>query len=152
MTTTVGNEDNLDDLVKDLLNLEHDALAAYEEVIKRLDNKAYAGKVESFRQDHLNHVDALTQIARDLGEEKPDGSMKSLLTSGKVILADIMGDEAILKAMKTNEDDTVTAYERAVKNECCTPALREICERALADERTHRDWMRETAERLDKAA
>ena len=152
MATTVGNEDNINDLVKALLNLEQDAMEAYEEIVERLENKTYAEKVESFRQDHIRHIEELTQVASGLGDEKPDGSMKSILTAGKVVLADIMGDEAILKAMKTNEDDTVTAYDRAVKNDCCTPALQAICEQALADERTHRDWMRDTAERLDKAA
>jgi predicted outer membrane protein len=78
--------------------------------------------------------------------------MKSVLTSGKVVLADMMGDEAILKAMKTNEDDTVTAYDRAANNNCCTPELRQICENALADERRHRQWMEQTAEALDRAA
>ena len=39
--------------------------------------------------------------------------MKAILTQGKVVLADMFGDSAILKAMKTNEDDTVTAYDRA---------------------------------------
>ena len=152
MATTVGNQDNINELVKALLNLEHDALEAYEEVIERLDDRAFAEKVESFRQDHLRHVEQLNQIADSLGEERPDGSLKSILTSGKVVLADMLGDEAILKAMKTNEDDTVTAYERAVNNKCCTPALQDICEKALADERKHREWMRSTAERLDQAA
>ena len=40
--------------------------------------------------------------------------MKALLTKGKVVIAGLMGDEAILQAMRTNEADTNTAYERAV--------------------------------------
>jgi hypothetical protein len=39
--------------------------------------------------------------------EGPD--MKQRLTKGKVVMMD---DESIVMAMKTNKDDTVTAYER----------------------------------------
>ena len=35
--------------------------------------------------------------------------MKQRLTKGKVVM---MEDESIVMAMKTNKDDTVTAYER----------------------------------------
>ena len=51
----------------------------------------------------------------------------TVLTKGKVVLGGLIGDNAVLQAMKTNEDDTNTAYERA-----------------LGDERRHRDWMVET--------
>lgn len=51
----------------------------------------------------------------------------TVLTKGKVVLGGPMGDKAVLQAMKTNEDDTNTAYERA-----------------LGDERRQRDWMVET--------
>lgn len=67
--------------------------------------------------------------------------MKSVLTSGKVALADMMGDDKILAAMRSNEEDTVTAYERAASNDSASPELRTICERAHADELRHRDWM-----------
>ena len=46
-------------------------------------------------------------------EAPSEGDSKQMLTTGKVALASLMGDGAILAAMKTNEDDTVTAYERA---------------------------------------
>jgi len=73
-----------------------------------------SAKVAEFKQDHLQHVDVLNEIARELGIEAPtEGDMKQMLTTRKIVLADLMGDAAILKAMKTNEDDTVTAYERA---------------------------------------
>ncbi len=59
-----------------------------------------------------------------------------------------MGDAAILKAMKTNEDDTVTAYERASAHEDAIPKSKAFFEKALADERRHREWMERTAQSL----
>ena len=59
-------------------------------------------------------------MARETGAEAPtEGDMKQMLTTGKIALADMMGDAAILRAMKTNEDDTVAAYERASKPRGC---------------------------------
>ena len=45
--------------------------------------------------------------------------------------------------MKTNEDDTNTAYERAVKHEEAD-GVRPIFEKNLADERRHRAWLEST--------
>jgi hypothetical protein len=44
-----------------------------------------------------------------------------MLTQGKVLIAGLMGDKTILQAMKSNEEDTNTAYARAVEHED-TPA------------------------------
>ena len=70
-----------------------------------------------------------------------EGDMKQWLTTGKVALADLAGDNAILKAMKTNEDDTVAAYQQALDNEITGAELRPLMEKGLADERRHRAWM-----------
>ncbi len=74
--------------------------------------------------------------------------MKSMLTTGKVKLAGLMGDKAIIQAMKTNEDDTNTAYERATKFKDAPPQVHATLERNREDERRHRDWMVETLDRL----
>lgn len=145
MPTTVGTESNAADLVKNLLTLEHDAMAAYDTTIERLDSAEYRQQIKSFRGDHETHVQELGRIADSLGVEKPtEGDMKQWLTTGKVALADIAGDHAILKAMKTNEDDTVAAYEQALNNSVTDAQLRPVIEKGLSDERRHRAWM-ETA-------
>ena len=72
--------------------------------------------------------------------------MKQMLTTGKIVLADIMGDGAILKAMKTNEDDTVTAYERASRHPDAMPESKAFFMKAHADEERHRAWMETTAQ------
>lgn len=122
MVTMVGKEGSIGKLVKDLLYLEHDAIAAYDSCIERLDDQMLSAKISEFKQDHLQHVEVLNEMARELGIDAPvEGDMKQMLTTGKVALADLMGDKAVLKAMKTNEDDTVTAYERASRHEDAVP-------------------------------
>ncbi|WBV44265.1 ferritin-like domain-containing protein [Pseudoroseomonas cervicalis] len=146
MATTVGTESSFPKLVRNLLLLEHDAIAAYEQTIARLDNPAYKQQIAAFKADHDRHVMELTQLADSLGTEAPtEGDAKQLLTTGKVALASIMGDSATLKAMRSNEEDTVTAYERASQHQAVPPEARRIFEQALHDERRHRAWMDETA-------
>lgn len=149
MVTTVGTETTLENLLKDLVQLEHDAADAYEAAVDRLKDAGFRSQLTGFRQDHLRHIAELTALMADLGHEAPkEGDMKSLLAKGKVVLGGLMGDKAILQAMKTNEDDTNTAYDRAVKFEKAPPEIRLTFEKAQADERRHRDWMVATLEKL----
>ena len=149
MATTIGHEDDLRDLVTNLILLERDAIAAYESTISRLSEPDLSAQVKAFRQDHLQHLDVLTRIAAETGADAPaEGDMKQLLTTGKVALAGLLGDATILKAMRTNEEDTVTAYERASGRADLRPETKAFFEKAWADERRHRDWMVQTAERL----
>jgi rubrerythrin len=142
MVTTVGTESTLNDLVENLLLLEHDAIAAYEQAIGRLDNADYKRIVSSFKADHDRHVQELTRLASTIGATPhQEGGAKQMLTTGKVALASIMGDGAILTAMRTNEEDTVTAYERAARHTEATQEARVMFEKAHADELRHREWM-----------
>lgn len=149
MATTVGTENDIRDLVRNLMLLEHDAIAAYESTIERLSDAALSQKVEEFRQDHLHHLGVLRDIASETGAEAPqEGDMKQWLTTGKIALADLFGDAAILKAMATNENDTVTAYERASAHPDAIEKSRAFFRNALADEQRHREWMQRTADAL----
>ncbi|MFP3547451.1 DUF2383 domain-containing protein [Rhizobium sp. SIMBA_035] len=149
MVTMVGNESSIEKLVTDLIYLEHDAIAAYDSCIERLDDKELSAQIANFKEDHLQHLQTLRSMASELGVEAPtEGDMKQMLTTGKIALADIMGDAAILKAMKTNEDDTVTAYERAARHEDAIPASKAFFMKAHQDEERHRAWMNTTADTL----
>ncbi|MCA1776820.1 MAG: ferritin-like domain-containing protein [Loktanella sp.] len=131
--------------MSNLLHLEHDAIAAYDSTIERLDDEENRQQIEVFRQDHLDHVKKLEQFAGRLGIDAPTGGdIKQMVTTGKVALAGLAGDEAIIKAMKTNEDDTVQAYEQAVANTHADAEMKPVFAKALEDEQRHRAWM-ETA-------
>lgn len=151
MVTMVGKQKNKEDLVSSLLNLEHDAIEAYDATIKRLKAPDLVQQISAFKQDHLRHIEELARFAGEYGIDMPDGTMKSILTKGKIVIADMGGDDAILGAMKTNEFDTVSAYENALENDYLSPALRQCCEHCLADEIRHRDWMDQMSKQLKAA-
>jgi hypothetical protein len=53
--------------------------------------------------------------------------------------------------MKSNEDDTNTAYERAADNAVLTADARPVIERNLSDERRHRAWIVQRIEAMEAA-
>lgn len=147
MVTTVGTESTYPMLVRNLLLLEHDAIAAYQQTIDRLENENWKEQIASFKADHERHVAELTELARSLGAEAPtEGDAKQLLTTGKVALASIFGDAATVRAMKSNEEDTVSAYERASQHSEVPAQAQQIFRQALDDEIRHRAWMQNASE------
>jgi hypothetical protein len=142
MVTTVGTESTFEKLVQNLLVLEHDAIAAYESTIAKLDSENFKTKIAEFKGDHEAHVAELKRMAGSLGVEAPtEGDLKEYLTTGKVALASIIGDGAILKAMSTNEIETKMAYDQASKNSAASVEAQAYFSKAYEDETRHKDWM-----------
>lgn len=142
MVTTIGTESRMEDLLHDLIHLDYDAIAAYQAAIDRLEDSGAKQALTGFRRDHEDHIRNLTPYLEALGGKVPaDGDMKQVLTKGKVVVAGLIGDKAILMAMRLNEEDTNTAYERAVEHAELPPKLRDLMKKNLADERRHREWL-----------
>ena len=69
------------------------------------------------------------------------------MEKGKVEVASLFGDQNILNAMLSNEEDTNTAYERMNSrvNESSDTQIAKIIADGLADERKHMDWLQATS-------
>lgn len=149
MVTTVGTETTIESLLEDLVQLDYDAVDAYEAAINRLQEARFRDRLREFKGDHLRHIAELGDILVEMGRTPPkEGDMKSLLTRGKVVIGGLMGDKAILQAMRTNEADTNTAYERAVAFHGLNTETREVLQRGLQDERRHCEWILEQLKTL----
>lgn len=138
MATMVGTQKELTSLLNALIELDLDAIEAYESAISRLDDLAAKEHFSLFKGDHERHVQDLRPLVAELGEtpaSEPD--IKRVLTQGKVVLAALVGDKLILRAMKTNEVDTNTAYDRAVARDDLPEHVREVLLRNRDDERRH---------------
>jgi uncharacterized protein (TIGR02284 family) len=149
MVTMVGTEADARSLLYDLIALDLDAIAAYDAAIKGLSDAGFRQALTTFREDHVRHTTNLAPFLEQLGGEAPQSAdMKSLLTTGKVAVGSLLGDKAILVAMRTNEDDTNTAYRRASEHSDVTAEMRQVLEQNLADERRHCAWILQTLDRL----
>ena len=152
MATLVGTQRDLNELLESLIELDFDAIEAYDAAIARLSSEDYRMQMTSFRDDHVRHTKELSSILRSSGREPPmGGDIKRVLTQGKVVMAGLMGDKAILTAMKTNEDDTNEAYERASTSDIVPPQIKDILRANLADERRHRAWIESQIHALSAA-
>lgn len=142
MATLVGAQTNPVDLLVALCELDFDAIEAYDAAINRIENPSSRQQLQSFRADHERHTRDLSAIIRRLGGKVPSGAdVKSVLTQGKVVMGNLVGDKGILLAMKTNEEDTNTAYERATNRGDFSDDIRRILQNNLEDERRHRAWI-----------
>jgi uncharacterized protein (TIGR02284 family) len=153
MVTTIGLNPDFHVVLKSLIALDYDAVEAYQAAIERVENAEYKKQLTEFKADHERHISELSEVARMLGLEPPTGpDMKVSLAKGKVIMMDIFGDKAILMAMKTNEEDTNTAYERAFNHKDLDSLAREAVNRGFVDERRHRAWIVDTLEKISHKA
>lgn len=144
MITTVGMQKDFLSALEQLVRLDYDAIDAYEAAINRLENEYYQDKLEEFKVDHQRHIDEVSEFLRKNNKTPPVGSdIKSLLTQGKVVLAKLLGDETILRAMKSNEIDTNTAYERINSYKAIPQDIKEVLEKGLQDEKKHLAWLEE---------
>ncbi len=131
-------------MLNDLLQLEHDALPAYQIAIAGLRNSAPRDRLKAFRDDHLRHVDELTALIQARGgvplrlPHLPTGIFKLL-----VQLSGLPGgDRAILLAFKANEWQSQEKYRRrAAENAGHEPALAAFLRRAAEDEARHYAWV-----------
>jgi uncharacterized protein (TIGR02284 family) len=145
MATLVGMQISPVSLIRNLIELDYDAIEAYEAAIERLEDPAFRAQFRAFCDDHRKHVAELNPILERLGGIRVvQGDIKRVLTKGKVLIASLIGDRSILLAMKTNEKDTNTAYERAAAHDGLDAQTIAVLYRNLGDERRHRAWIIET--------
>ncbi len=153
MATMVGKEKDLVNLLKNLVELDFDAIEAYEAAIDRVQSESDKASLARFMEDHRRHVADLSRLIEAMGDKAPQhGDIKRVLTKGKVVIGGLLGDHAVLLAMKTNEDDTNTAYERAAVRMDIPTHIREVLDRNLSDERRHRAWFESRLARPEATA
>lgn len=142
MATTTGPELTLVDQLNSLIELDFDAIEAYKAAMSRVDDMTDRAELARFLEDHQRHVTDLTPlVTRHGGTPARGGDLKQILTKGKVVLGGLVGDRVVMAAMKTNVDDTTTAYERAVAHPEADAETRGVLEKNLEDARRHRTWI-----------
>jgi uncharacterized protein (TIGR02284 family) len=128
-------------LLNHLIAVDYDAIEAYEAAIGRLGSTPDATQLRRFLDDHKRHIVELAALVRELGSEPAGhGDLKHFVTTGRVVLGGLIGDDAILRAMNSNEGHTCSAYDHAVVHEGLELAARTLLLRIMEDEKRHREW------------
>ena len=150
MVTLVGTQPKFEDALYELCELDYDAVEAYTAAINRLKNEDYKTQLRAFREDHQHHIENIRNFLKERQVDFPEGpSSKSLLTQGKVVLANLFGDKNILETMLSNEMDTNTAYERLNAHPKKPLEAELILSNGLADEKRHKQWLQTVLKGLE---
>ena len=144
----ISNKDACEKL-NDLIQLDHDAIEAYEAAIERLDSPDYRAKMQEFCDDHRRHTSELGAQVRTLGgTPKQKGDFMALLTKGKVVIGNLAEDRGILMAMNANEAVTNKTYEHVLEKLAGHADIEPLVRRNLEDERRHKAWIELTLEAM----
>ena len=137
----MSDTDLISDL-NDLIQLDHDAVAAYTLALDTIKNEDYRERLATYRADHKRHIEELAKIVRDRGgvavelPHLPTGAFKLAVQAAAVA----GGDAAILLAFKTNEGQIRDKYRRYAARPY--PAhIAEVVRRGATDEETHYAWV-----------
>ncbi|HET7231238.1 MAG TPA: DUF2383 domain-containing protein [Longimicrobium sp.] len=142
-------QDVLDGL-NDLLQLDHDALAAYDIAISKLEDRDHASQITGFRRDHERHVRELNELVTRLGgtpvnHPHATGPFKTALQS----LGGLAGDKGLLMAFRTNELQVRTKYDTyASRAMLWPPDVKRVIDGAALDEERHYAWVAGVLQRM----
>ena len=137
-------EEILDGL-NDLLQLDHDAVGAYEIAMEKLEDRDHASQIAGFRLDHERHIRELNEVISLLGgtpknQPHATGPFKLALQS----LGGIAGDKGVLMAFRSNELQVRTKYDAyAAKANLWGPDIKRVVDRCALDEERHYRWVAE---------
>lgn len=142
MSTTVGTEREIKDLLGALIVLEYDTLEAYKSACARLDSTEARLQMGVFHADHERHVEELDRQMRSITEIPPNGpGLEQYLVAARVAFGGLRGDRAILLAIRDDEGNVRAAYERASARDDVPGHLRALFVGYLADENAHHEWL-----------
>ncbi len=143
--------------LNDLLQLDHDAVGAYEIAMDKLQDRDHADMIAGYRRDHERHIRELNELITELGgtpknQPHATGPFKLALQS----LGGLAGDRGTLMAFRTNELSVRTKYDAyAAKANAWPTHIKRIIDGCALDEERHYRWVsdvlgKDENEALDK--
>lgn len=141
------------DGLNDLLQLDHDAIQAYDVAIEKLEDRDHADQIAGFRRDHERHVRELNELITTLGgTPKNEPHATAPLKQGLQSLGGLAGDKGLLIAWRANELQVRTKYDNYASKAMLWPAdVKRVIDRNALDEERHYRWVAELLERMGVA-
>src|SRR3954449_10122754 len=164
--------------LNDLLQTDHDAVAAYDVAIARLEDRDHASQIAGFRRDHERHIHELNEIVARLRGEGSNktpahrhihelneivarlggnasnhphatGPFKTALQS----LGALAGDKGLLLAFRSNELAVRTKYDTCASRAMLWPPdVKRVIDGAALDEERHYAWVADVLQRMGVGA
>jgi uncharacterized protein (TIGR02284 family) len=140
--TSIRNDSELATMLIELIEFSNEAVECYRTAIDRLEDPAVSGQLSGYIEDHRQHSRILSEQVAELGETPPDETAtKSVLAKGKIVLANLIGDDVVLETMAASEEEICAAYEQLLRHSGIPMPLQETLIQQQAEIRRHQLWL-----------
>jgi rubrerythrin len=128
--------------VEELLQLDIDAVLAYDRAIGGIEEASVVNELASFKVDHQRHILELSQVLLGMSRKPPASKpdVKGTILGGVTGLRARLGTEQALAAMRTNEQLTTATYARMLAKPFPEDVLA-IVRKNYGDEQRHLAWI-----------
>lgn len=125
-----------------LFKEECDALEAYDAAIKRLKDPHYRANLLGFMEDHNKVMEDLVILLRIHGLYMPSSPSltRQFMAKWQMLLANLGGDKAILRALQHHEGSIKQTYQQADARQLLWPHAKNIVTYALDRVDSHDAW------------
>lgn len=138
----LSTEKQIEEL-NELIRFDHDAIGAYTAAIDAVHDPRIRDPLTKYRGDHQRHVTELSAVVRRLGGKPVEmPGMKGMVRKTMTKIAGMVGEEPVLKAMKSNEEVLNQAYNHHAMMDFPADVL-DLIKRNYEDEKRHLKWVEE---------
>jgi ElaB/YqjD/DUF883 family membrane-anchored ribosome-binding protein len=140
--------------LNDLLQLDHDAIGAYEIAIEKLDDQELSSQISGFKLDHERHIRELNNLIQELGgtpENEPHATAP--LKQAMQKMGALGGDRGTLIAWRANELQVRSKYDSYASRAGSWPAnVKRTVDEAALDEERHYYWVANVLQQMGVGA
>jgi len=104
------------ELLEDLMQIDYDAVRAYEQALEHVDDVELHGQLERIRAEHQRHLTEMAALLRQLGHEPREirRDATGMLLEGMTLLRSVTGTLGALGALRTDEKHLCDRYQEAL--------------------------------------
>jgi uncharacterized protein (TIGR02284 family) len=136
------NDKNLIAALSNLIQLDIDAVHAYHQAIKEIDDPIIRNRLLKFQEDHRNHVSVLSKQITDLGGQPPEQSkdFKGYVIEAFAAIRSFTGMKGALSAIRVTEEIANRYYGEVVSKEAPSE-IKESLREYFSEEKVHLDYI-----------
>ena len=129
---------DLIEAMSNLVQLDIDAVYAYDQAVKEIDDAIIRHRLLKFQDEHRQHIHGLSEQIENLGGQVPERSqdLKGYVIEAFSAIRSFTGLKGALSAMKTTEEITNRYYGEVVSWEA-PPDVKEALRTYFSEEKIH---------------
>ena len=136
------NEKDLITALSNLVQLDIDAVHAYNQALKEIDDSIIRDRLLEFQEEHRVRIDTLSRLIAELGGKPPEQSkdFKGYVIEAFAAIRSFTGLKGALKGIKITEEITNRHYGEVVSWEAPS-GIKESLRQYFSEEKVHLDYI-----------